>query len=387
MTDDAGPPASEPELPEREAVIETPEPEAPALEPEAPAPPLEPVAPGPPPPSVETTRRLLGASFDLLGRASDDMRRASFYIGLIMLLTAAPAAIALFGIEAVSIHKTEREMQRLDPAGVEAWQYLLLGLAYLGVVVAAVESRIMAVAILGAHLSGRPITIRQAVARSRMSFWRAIIASIIVLIPVSIAQAIVDGVFVGVLGEQTDISLISSALVAALVGAPFAYLLTGIVLGDVDPLEAMRRSFRVFRARKSAAALVAVFETIALLLVLLGLGAGLDIALRVFDALGLGLDAGPAGLALIAIGLTVGAFAVGTLIYTALALSIAPQVVMFVGLTRATFGLDHVRVGGDRDPAIHRPGARDFHWVTWGLRIGFGFGIVGLVAVLALLGR
>jgi hypothetical protein len=220
-----------------------------------------------------------------------------------------------------------------------------------------------------------------------MSFWSAIIASIIVLIPVSIAQGLVDAVFVGVLGAQTDASLVSSALVAGLIGAPFAYLLTGIVLGDVDPLEATRRSFRVFRARKLAAALVAVFETIALLLVLIGLGAGLDIAMRVFDGLGLGLDAGPAGLTLIAIGLVVGAFAVGTLIYTALALSVAPQVVMFVGLTRATFGLDHVRAGGGRDPSVHRPGARDFHWLTWPVRIGFGFGVVGLVAVFALLAR
>jgi hypothetical protein len=204
---------------------------------------------------------------------------------------------------------------------------------------------------------------------------------------VSIAQGIVDAIFVGTLGAQADLSLVSSVFVAALIGAPFAYLLTGIVLGDVDPLEATRRSFRVFRARKGAAALVAVFETTALLVVILGLGAGLDIALRVFDGLGLGLDAGPAGLILISIGLVVGAFAVGTLIYTALALSIAPQVVMFVGLTRATFGLDHVLAGGDRDPSVRRIGVRDFHWLTWPMRIGFGFGVVGLVAALALLSR
>ena len=48
-------------------------------------------------PAVESTRRLLGASFDLLTRTSDDMRRASFYIGLIVLGTVGPFAVASFG--------------------------------------------------------------------------------------------------------------------------------------------------------------------------------------------------------------------------------------------------------------------------------------------------
>ena len=169
------------------------------------------------------------------------------------------------------------------------------------------------------------------------------------------------------------------------VGAPLAYLLTGIVLGDVDPFEATRRSFLVFRARKLAAALVAVFETVAVLLVVLGLGAGLDIALRVFDALGLGSDSGTTGLILITIGVIVGSFALGTLIYTALAISVAPQVVMFVGLTQATIGLDHVRPGGDRDPALIAPGRRRFRWLTIPLRIAFSLGLAGLVAAVAIL--
>ena len=45
-----------------------------------------------------------------------------------------------------------------------------------------------------------------------------------------------------------------------------------------------------------------------------------------------------------------GVFAAGTLLFTITALTIAPQVLMFVGLTHATFGLDTVRPGGDGDP-------------------------------------
>ena len=88
----------------------------------------------------------------------------------------------------------------------------------------------------------------------------------------AIAQFVLDAVFEATLGRQTDVSIVSTTLIAALVGAPFAYVLSGIVLGDVDPFEATRRSFRVFRARKIAAAVVALFETAATVLVVVGLG-------------------------------------------------------------------------------------------------------------------
>ena len=52
---------------------------------------------------------------------------------------------------------------------------------------------------------------------------------------------------------------------------------------------------------------------------------------------------------------------------------------MFVGLTRATFGLDHVRPGGDRDPLIVRPGQRPFRWLTRPMLAGISTGVIGLV--------
>ena len=305
-------------------------------------PPLPPLPPDPPP-AVESTRRLIGASFELITSTSEEMRRASFYIGAIVLGTIGPFALASLALEVVSVQRTNAEYDALLDSGVGAWYGLLGVLAVLGLLVAAVESRTMASAILGGQYAHRPVGVRRALARSRMVFWHAIVASIIVSIPVTIAQQLVNGVLEGALGGMAEASLVTSTLVAAIVGAPFAYVLAGVVLGDVDPFEATRRSFRVFRARKLAAAVVAVFETVAVLLVALGLGAGLDIALRGFDALGLGANSGPVGLTLIALGIVVGVFAFGTLIYTALAISLAPQVVMFVGLTRATIGLDHVR--------------------------------------------
>lgn len=113
MTEGLGPAAPGPD-PDPERVAPKPERVAPEPLPE-PEPPPEPAgaAPTPVTPPVESTRRLLGASFDLLTRTSDDMRRASFYIGLIVLGTVGPFAVASFALEIVSIHHTRGQMERL----------------------------------------------------------------------------------------------------------------------------------------------------------------------------------------------------------------------------------------------------------------------------------
>ena len=230
------------------------------------------------------------------------------------------------------------------------------------------------------------MSVLAAVARSRMVFGRVIVGSIILGVPVLVLQAALNALFAASLGKQTDVSVVSSTLPAALIGAPLAYILSGIVLGDVDPFEAARRSFRVFRARPLAAIVVAVFETIATLLVVLGLSAGLDLALRVFGALGLGAESGPAGLTLMTLAIVAGVFALGTLVYTAYAIAVAPQIVMFVGLTHATFGLDRVRPGGDGDPVGGRPGRRRFRRLTMPMLLAFLAGILGLASVVVTLG-
>ncbi|HYH93408.1 MAG TPA: hypothetical protein VD763_09635 [Candidatus Saccharimonadales bacterium] len=351
-----------------------------------------PAAPAPPArsdpiPPLSTARGLLGASFDLLTRSSSDMRRASFYIGAIVLGTVGPLALASWGIE-VRLANLDFD----DPAAFEAFETFgvvdvglaaLAVLAILGIVVAAVESRTLAASVLGGAMSGRPVTTRQALARSRMTFWRAIVASLVVAVPIAIVQAAIREIVVGVAGEQEQFSVVTSTLVTAVVGAPFAYLLAGIVLGDVDPFEGIRRSIRVFQARKLAAAVVAGFETVAALLIVLGLGTGLDLMLRVLDALGLGTDSGTMGLAVVTMLVVAAIFAFGTLLFTVYALTVAPQVVMFVGLTHATNGLDRVRAGGADDPDGPGPGRRPFRWLTRPMVLGFVLGGIGLAVVMA----
>lgn len=348
---------------------------------------IEITIPAAPIPSLETPRRLVGASFDLLTRTSNDMRRASFYIGFVTLGTVGPLAVASWAIEVVSVHRTQRQMEAILVNGGSAWLGLLASVAGFGLLVAAVESRAMAAAILGGQFAGRPVSPRASLERSRMVFWSVIAGSIIVSVPLLIAQFAMNAAASAALGDQVDVSIVSSTVAAAVIGAPLAYILSGIVLGDVGPFEAVRRSFRVYRARRLAAALVAVFETIATVLVVLGLEVGLDIALRIFGALGLGTGSGPAGLALMTVAILAGVFALGTLVYTAYAIAVAPQIVMFIGLTRATFGIERVRAGGDRDPSVVAPGHRRFHWLTWPMRLGFVVGVSGLIGLLATLAR
>lgn len=63
-----------------------------------------------------------------------------------------------------------------------------------------------------------------------------------------------------------------------------------------------------------------------------------------------------------------------------MAITLAPQAVMFVGLTHATIGLDHVRPGGRDDPERARP---PFRTLTMPVIIGFGIGFILLVAGIA----
>ena len=215
-----------------------------------------------------------------------------------------------------------------------------------------------------------------------MSGADALIA-LVAAIPLALVEGVVSAVLEPLLRQTADLSLIVSTVVTAIVAAPFAYMLTGVVLGDVDPIEAMRRSFRLFRARRAASAVVVVFETVAAILVFLGLSAGLDLVLRVFDSLGLGTDAGPAGLILTTIGVVAVVFASGTLLITVMALTVAPQVVMFLGLTHATIGLDKVAAGGPDDPERPRDRRAPFRLLPPLMRAGIVLGVIALVLVVA----
>ena len=311
------------------------------------------------------------------------MRRASFYIGLIVLGTVGPLALASWGLLVVETSRGFADFEDGFATNAEGLFGGLGALAFVGLVVAWVESRSLAMTVLGGRMVERPVSTRRALARSRRMFWSAILASFMAAIPVLFVQGVVTEMLAPTFGEAIEASVITSTLVTALIGGPFAYVLAGVVLGDVNPFEALRRSFRVFRARKVAAAIVVVFETITALLVLFGISAGLDLVIRLFQGLGLGPEADTVGLAVTTIGVVAVTFAFGTLIFTVNAITVAPQLVMFLGLTHATLGLDRVRPSGPDDPDIRRPGVPRFRWLTRSMLLGFLLGALGLAVTVS----
>ncbi len=131
--------------------------------------------------------------------------------------------------------------------------------------------------------------------------------------------------------------------------------------------------------------IVVVFETVAALLIVFGISAGLDVGLRIVEMLGLGPDTGPVALAFATAGIVSIVFAFGTLVFTVMAMTVAPQVVMFVGLTHATFGLDRVRPGGPDDPDRPRPPETGgFRWFPRPMLFGFLVGALGLAGLVGL---
>ncbi|HEY0442856.1 MAG TPA: hypothetical protein VGC90_01395, partial [Candidatus Limnocylindrales bacterium] len=139
-----------------------------------------------------------------------------------------------------------------------------------------------------------------------------------------------------------------------------------------------------------AALVVSLFALAAQLLTGVGLGAGIDLVVRVFDVLGLGPASGTLGVALITIVLVAVVFAAGTLLFTVIALSVAPQVAMFLALTHATPGLDRTRSPAALAIDLER-GRRErpygFNWLTRPMVIVFVIGGLTLVGGLLAISR
>jgi hypothetical protein len=306
----------------------------------------EPVPPAPSPFSSLPTGpgRVVARAFDVLTHTSGDLRRASFYVGLVVLVLATPFAIVLWRISLEPLPVLSPEAETANA--------ILAVIALGGIVVATIEGRAVAVALLGSKLAGRPLDLRAAVQRSRTVFWRLLAALALTNVPLFLVQSFVDDRAAELFGGVSEPSVISAAIVSALLFSPLSYVVTGVVLGDVGPWSAVRRSVRLFRARKMTAVVVALFDFGAQLLTAFGLLAGLDLVIRGVEAAGLsgGDELGAAvTVALIVILL----FALGSLLFTVAALATAPQVVAFLALTHAAPGLE--RIGGERST---------FRWLT-----------------------
>ena len=339
--------------------------------------------PEPPPPTAETLaiplgpRKLVGTALDLLTRQDSGLRSASFYIGLMVLLTVGPA-VALIGLVVASgagdaflgAGRTDR-----IPAWV-GWMFLAALPALLGFLAAGVEARALATAVIGGRAEGRPLRLRESIAVARARFWSVLVAEILVGILSVAIESVLTFALRAAVGSVDAIGYGVSVAVGVVVGTPFIYTTAGIVLGEAGALEALRRSVRLARARKQLAVVVTLFSVLAGLVVQLGLGVAADTVSRVLSGTGLA-DNFPAALVVPLAAALV--FAYGTLVLLTEAIAAAPAVHAFVALTHYTGGLEL----GRREPLpVQHPWDP---WFTPGLAAATVVGLAALVSgVLAL---
>jgi hypothetical protein len=305
--------------------------------------------------------KVLAGSLDLVTASRIPLRNASLYIGLLGLLTAGPLTVAIIA-----------DAPNFDPetfTGLSGWTVLAGILAALAVTAINVDAQIIGVAILGGAKAGRPLTLREALRRSRQAFWPVFRANLLVGIVTGILGVILDAILGGALGNTTDAAGIGSQLLVGLLTAPFVYATAGVVLGDVQAWESIRRSVRLSRQRLRLAIVVSLFAVVAQYLVILAAFAGADLVVRALEPFHAQLehfDSGSlGGFLLLAGGALVAVFAYGTLSFTVAALAATPQVVAFLGLTGYSRGLDGARDAAEGEAVRDAPA-----WVSRSMVIG-----------------
>jgi hypothetical protein len=320
------------------------------------------------------TRQLVSAALDLLTRPDSGLRSASFYLGLLVLVTVAP--IVMLGGLAATLG-----LELFDPFAPSALDGPLTAAAFLGLggyFVAGIESRALATAVIGGRAEGRPLRLAESIAVVRRRFWRVLVAGLVVgFTTVAIATAIQLPIGFA-LGNVQEINYGLSLLVGTLVGAPFVYVSAGIVLGEVGAFEAIQRSMRLAFARKRLAVVVALFGILSQFIVLFGISIGADVVVRLLDGTGVAEAFPPALVIPLAAALV---FAFGTLLFLVEAITAAPAVYAFEALTHYTHGLQAGRDRPADGDTIFSP------WLTPGLGVAAVVGVLLVVGGIAGIAR
>jgi threonine dehydratase len=311
------------------------------------------VPPTPVPPPITfalpSARSLVAAGFELLRTSQPELRRASLYIGLLTLLVIGPATVFV-----VYLLTQDPEVFGIffgfqDPLGVGSPLYgaeVIATLAILvvpGILAVSIEAQNLGLALLAARNVQRPMTVHEALRRSRQAFWRVLAATMLISVAAVGLSLVSAPLIVPFLGEGPDASALASAVFGIAFGMPFAYMTTGIIVGNVGAVETLKRSLRLARARPRLALVIALFATAVSVIQTFALGAGGDALLRVSEFLHLGFESGPILTLLSVVLILAGVVAIGSLTFTISAIAVAPQVVAFLGLTHHDGGLDLAR--------------------------------------------
>ena len=268
------------------------------------------------------------------------LRGPSIYLGLLTLALAGPGLTSQLWVLSWSESVDLFSQADVDAANqVIGLSAVLLAVALAGIVAVAIEGGAIGAMLIAGRVTGRPVTLRLALERSRRVFWRLVRAALVIgLIEVvaSIAwRAVTDGpqTIDGV--PNLGVEPIPGAFVAM----PFIFSTVAIVVADDGARAALRRSARLARQRLRLAVALAAFGLLSGVLEALALGSGLDLIVRLTDGLNLDVTAGAASLALaIVLGLAI-VTAAGSLVFTVSALVSAPQIVAWDRLGLPTLGL------------------------------------------------
>jgi hypothetical protein len=331
-------------------------------------------------------RELVRQSLDLLTRRDAGLRGASFYIGFMLLVTFGPMAVILglmFTVPGImDIPSPDAAAPGIapapdvDPGAWPAWILLAMLPAALGYLAAGVEARSMATAVIGGRVEGRPLRLRESISVARRRFWSVLGAQVLIGIVSFSVSMIVQVVLTLALQGGDELVFGVSLVVAVIIGAPFVYVPAGIILGEVDIVEAIRRSLRLVRMRKMLAVVVTLFSVLSQFIVLFGLSQGIDIIGRLLIGAGVVEQFPPPLVVPVAAALV---FAAGTLTFLVEAIAAAPAVHAFAALTHYTHGLQAGRDNPVGGRSLWSP------WVTPGLALCALTGLLALVgAVLTL---
>ncbi|HEX3266271.1 MAG TPA: hypothetical protein VHR16_11440 [Candidatus Limnocylindrales bacterium] len=383
MLDPTHPPA-----PEATAVPETAASSAPA----SPDPAPEPAPVGAPDPSAEaqrvyalpTARKVVSSGLQLALASSSDLRRASIYIGLLALGAFGPTVVGLLLILGRLGDQAGDVLGRLFlgsgagpplPPALEAALLIVALESLVGLVLflaISVDAQVMGISILGSRAAERPLRMWEAILRARQTFWRVVAAGAVVGVTSTVVQLLI-GSALGGLSQSAEAASVVSAIIATVVVAPLAYVSTSIVLGDVGAMEALSRSWRLFRVRQRLAIVVVLFTLVTSAIQLFALSAGVDLVTRAAEVLHVSLTEGALAFVTALVLVLAAVVAYGSLTFTISAVVSAPQVAGFLGLTYFAGGLDRARVEAARPP-------RGFRYVTRPMLIAIILlaGVVGL---------
>jgi hypothetical protein len=326
--------------------------------------------------TLPSARQLIASGIDLSMHASTPLRTASLAIGFQLLGALGPFVVLLIvvAVRAESFLDLMADPQAVADPAVEAVAGPFSVTAIIGglaLIALSLEGRIVAVAILGSRLAGRPLSPLEALRRSRQVFWRALGATLLVQLLLAIVGVVAGQVIDPLLGV-TEAALVADTAIRTVASTPFVYVLAGIVLGGAPVGLAIRRSNEMAGVRWRLAFVASVAETLAQTLLVFAVLAGLDILARVAEALGLGLEAGDPSTYLTIVIALLGTAAVGSLLFTVGAIAAAPAVVAFVGLTGYAGALEGARDGTS--------GSRPVRWLSVPMGIGMAIALLASVA-------